>query len=117
MNIYNSDEKRQNLRINTRIPLQYRKIKGEGIDEGGSLTKDLGEGGVRFAVEEFIPFASRFVITINLPTSTRPIKAIAKIAWIKKLPTGDQYEVGNQFIDMAKEDKQEIANYIKQLSL
>jgi hypothetical protein len=49
---------------------------------------------------------------INLPTITKPIKAISKVAWIKKIPAGDEYELGNQFLEMTKEDKSHIRDFV-----
>lgn len=106
-------ERRRYARIKTRIPLEYKNLRDTSKDIKGVLAKDISEGGIRFTSNEFLSLANRLVITINVPTSTREIKAIAKIAWIKKLPSGDLYEVGNQFLEISKEDKQEVAKYVK----
>ena len=66
-----------------------------------------------FRSSEFISLACRLVVEINLPTSPKPIKAITKVAWIRKLPVADQYELGNQFLDMAKEDKEKVVEFVK----
>lgn len=55
------------------------------------------------------------VVEISVPTAAKPIKAITKVAWIKRLPDSESYELGNQFLDMSKEDKAQINAYIKQL--
>lgn len=106
-------ERRQHPRIRTRIPLEYKNLRGVGKEIKGVLAKDISEGGIRFTSSEFLSLANRLVVTINIPTSARQVKAIAKIAWIKKLPSGDTYEIGNQFLEISKEDKQEVARYVK----
>ena len=106
-------ERRQFARIKTRIPLEYKNLHKDSTDGKGVQVKDISEGGVRFTSSEFLSLANRLVVTINIPTTARQIKAIAKIAWIKKLPSGDLYEVGNQFLEISKEDKQEVARYVK----
>jgi len=108
-----NDEKRQHTRIKTRIPLEYKNLRKTIKDVKGVLAKDLSEGGVRFTANEFLSLANRLVITINIPTAAREIKAITKIAWIKKLPSGDLYEIGNQFLEISKDDKEEVAKYVK----
>lgn len=82
----------------------------------GSLTKDISEGGIRFKTGEFISLACRLVVEITLPTVHRPIKAISKVAWIRKTSSGDQYELGNQFLEISKEDKAIITDYVNRLS-
>ena len=105
-------EKRRFPRVKVGVPLQYRNLKKMGDVSLGALTRNLCEGGVCFKTNEFISLACRLVVEITIPTSTKPIKAISKIAWIRKLPAGNQYEMGNQFLEMAKEDKGYIANFI-----
>jgi hypothetical protein len=58
--------------------------------------------------------ACRLVLSITLPNSTKPIKAISKVAWIKRVPVGDQYELGNQFLEITKEDKVQIVDFVKE---
>jgi c-di-GMP-binding flagellar brake protein YcgR len=62
--------------------------------------------------KKFISLACRLVVEISLPTLTKPIKAISKIAWIKKVPVTDEYLLGNQFLEMTKEDKAHVINFV-----
>lgn len=105
-------EKRRFPRVKVGVPLQYKNLKKSIDASSGALTRNLSEGGVCFKTNEFISLACRLVVEITIPTQPKPIKAISKIAWIRKLPAGNQYELGNQFLEMAKEDKAHIANFI-----
>lgn len=96
------------------MPLQYKNLRKTGVVPTGSLTRNLSEGGVCFETGEFISLACRLVLEINLPTSPKPIKAISKVAWIRRIPSSDQYELGNQFLDMTKEDKAVIMSFINE---
>ena len=107
-----TEEKRRYKRIESKLPLQYKNLRKPGEPPTGSLTKNISEGGICFKSNEFISLACRLVVEISLPTAPKPIKAIAKVAWIKKTPNGDQYELGNQFLDMTKEDKAQIINFV-----
>ncbi len=78
------------------------------------MTRNLSEGGVCFKSSEFISLACRLVVEINLPRIPKPIKAIAKVAWIKKIPASEQYELGNQFLEITKEDKTHITNFMNE---
>lgn len=106
------EERRRYPRVELNLPLQYRNLRKIGELPTGSVAKNLSEGGVCFKTNEFISLACRLVVEINLPALPKPIKAISKIAWIRKLPVGQQYELGNQFLDMAKEDKAHVLNFI-----
>ena len=105
-------EKRRYSRIGAHVPIQYKELHG-GSPITGAVTKDLSEGGIKFYTHKFISLACRMIVELNLPAIEKNIKAISKVAWIKKLPAGDDYEVGNQFLDMTKEDKQTISGYVK----
>ena len=109
--INNLIERRRFQRAESNLPVKYRNLK-MAATPAGSLTKNISEGGIRFKTNEFISLACRLVVEINIPTVQRPIKAISKVAWIRRLPSTDQYEMGNQFLEMTKEDKSRIADYI-----
>lgn len=108
-------EKRRFQRMNSNLPLRYRNIK-TGTVPMGSLTKDISEGGIRFKTNEFISLACRLVVEITLPTVQKPIKAISKVAWIRRLSSGEQYELGNQFLEISKEDRSFITDYVGRLN-
>jgi len=111
----NITERRRFQRIDSNLPLRYKNIKTATVPLG-SLTKDISEGGIRFKTNEFISLACRLVVEITLPTVQRPIKAISKVAWIRKLSPGEQYELGNQFLEISKEDRSVITDYVSRLN-
>jgi len=51
---------------------------------------------------------------MSIPTSLKPIKAISKVAWIRRVPMSDQYELGNQFLEITQEDKANILDFVNQ---
>ena len=109
----NSSEKRKHPRIGARIPLTYKELRATSPVSKGALTKNLSVGGVRFHSDKFISLSCRMILEINLPLITKPLRAISKVAWIRKLPAGEDYEIGNQFLDMKKEDRSLITDFIK----
>lgn len=106
------EERRRFPRADSVLPIRYKNLRALGLTPAGSLSKDISEGGVRFKTSEFISLACRLVVEISLPADPKPIKAISKVAWIKKVPTGDNYEVGNHFLEITKEDKNRIMNFV-----
>ena len=107
------NENRKFQRIQSRFPLKYKDLNRSEIDFRGTISKNISEGGIRFRSDRFISLACRLVVELNLPAIKRPIRAISKIAWIKKLPAGDDYEVGNQFLEISREDKEAIQGFVK----
>ncbi len=111
-------ELRKHPRVKTHIPIRYHKLRdGVGIQGVSSISKNLSRGGIRFRTAEFISMACRLILELDIPMFTKPVKAITKIAWIRKTASGDDYEVGNQFLEMSKGDKELIDGYVNSLNL
>ena len=111
-------EKRKFTRVKTHIPVKYRKLReGAGSVGFGSLSRDLSQGGVQFRAEEFISMACRLIVEVDIPMLTRPVKAISKVAWIRKTDSGDDYEIGNQFLEISKKDRELISEYVESLEM
>ena len=106
------EERRRFPRAESILPVKYKNLRNLGLMPAGSLSKDISEGGVRFKTSEFISLACRLVVEISLPADPKPIKAISKVAWIRKVPAGDNYEIGNHFLEITKEDKARIMNFV-----
>ena len=107
-----TNEKRRFDRVEKKYPLKYKDLKLTGSEFRGTFSKNLCEGGVRFRSDRFISLACRLVVELNIPTMEKPLRAISKIAWIKKLPAGDDYEVGNQFLEISREHKEIIKDLV-----
>jgi len=111
-------EQRKCERVKTHIPVKYRKLRdGAGVEGSGSLSKDISQGGIHFRTNEFISMACRLILELDIPMLTRPIKAISKVAWIRKTDSGADYEVGNQFLEISKKDKELISEYVNSLAM
>ena len=110
--MYLMDEKRRNPRVDFRIPIQYRNLRSEVENVLTALNKNLGKGGVCFISNEFLSLASRLVLEISLPNLARPIKVISKVAWVRKMPLSDQYQIGSQFLEMTNEDREQVQKYV-----
>ncbi|MDP8299378.1 MAG: PilZ domain-containing protein [Candidatus Tantalella remota] len=111
-------DNRKYTRVKTHVPVRYRKLRdGAGIIGASSITKNLSEGGIRFRTAEFISMACRLILELDIPMFTKPVKAISKVAWIRKVPSGDDYEVGNQFLEMSKKDQELMSEYVDSLEM
>ncbi|MFH1868050.1 MAG: PilZ domain-containing protein [Candidatus Omnitrophota bacterium] len=105
-------EKRSHPRLDVRLPVQYKDIQRPIEAYSGTLSRDIGEGGMRFLSNEFLSVFTRLLIEVSIPSLSRPIKAISKVAWIQKVPRNSQYNVGIKFMDMTEEDKKQLASFI-----
>jgi len=110
------EEKRKTARFKMATPVEYRMLRGSPETKKGSLISDISAGGVRFITDEFLALTARMVVDINLPVPDRPVSAVSKIAWIRKLPNGDKYEIGNQFLEMSRDDKERLSGYLNRLA-
>ncbi|MFC1548363.1 PilZ domain-containing protein [Candidatus Omnitrophota bacterium] len=111
-------EKRKFPRVNTHIPVRYRKLGDpETETRSSTITKNLSVGGIRFSAPEFISRACRLILELDIPMINKPVKAISKVAWIKKGEAGENYEVGNQFLEISKKDKALVSEYVSSLTL
>jgi len=105
-------ERRRFPRINARLPLQFKDIQRPIETYSGTLTRDVSEGGARFVAGEFLSIFTRLLLEVSVPSFSRPIKAISKVAWIQKIPRSNQYDVGVQFMDVTEEDKKHLASFV-----
>ncbi|MGB3081444.1 MAG: PilZ domain-containing protein [Candidatus Omnitrophota bacterium] len=111
-------ERRKHERVKTHIPVRFRKLRdGAGVEGSSSLSKNLCSGGIRFRTAEFISMACRLILELDIPMFVKPVKAISKVAWIRKSDSGNEYEVGNQFLEMSKKDKELISEYVNSLTM
>jgi len=115
-NFFSGNEKRRSPRFKIEIPVEYRKLKESGASKKGSLSFDISQGGIRFVTDEFLAFTARLVLDVDLPLPERRLFVLSKVAWIKKLSAGDTYEIGNQFLEMSKDDKSRFAKYLDKVA-
>ena len=111
-------EKRKFSRVETHIPIRYRKLgDSEGDIRDATISKNLSQGGIRFNASEFISRACRLIVELDLPMVSKPIRAISKVAWIRKTDSGDNFDVGNQFLEISKGDKELVSEYVDSFNL
>ncbi|MDD3089914.1 MAG: PilZ domain-containing protein [Candidatus Omnitrophica bacterium] len=107
------NDNRKHPRVQTHITVRYRNLRdGAGASGENSVSTDIGQGGIRFRAPEFISMACRLILELDIPMSSKPIKAISRVAWIKRSDSGEDYEIGNQFLEMSSQDKEVISGYI-----
>ena len=106
-------DKRRFPRVSARFPIRYKELRGNTYLSKGTLTKDLSKGGARFRTDRFMSLACHLFVELDLPHALKSIKTISKVAWIRKLPVGDDYEVGTQFLAMTSQDESKINDCVE----
>lgn len=89
-------DKRKFPRAVFRESIEYRHSENPSLN--GSVGYDLSEGGVRFRTEEFLAHESEVVIRLQLKAE-REATLLARVVWAQKVPYGDSYHVGCEFLD------------------
>ena len=98
-------EKRQHPRVETHLPVRYRKLDEPWSPmKTGTITRNLSKGGLRFRAKEFISRSCRMVMELDV-SAPRPVKAISRVSWIKKCSHGEEFDVGSHFLEMTGADR------------
>lgn len=91
-----ASEKRQFKRIPHREAV---RIAFKGLpDQGGSISRDLSEGGIRLDFCRFIPLNTEVVLQIQL-TPQKTVEETGRVVWIQKMPFMERYRAGMAFTE------------------
>ncbi len=103
---------------------ERRRFKRAGLDAavkykykysnefGSTLTKDIGEGGVRLIFDKFIPLNTEFILELGLDKFTNMFNALGKVVWIQKFPHSERYQCGMEFQEIDEQQKKDIGGYV-----
>lgn len=98
-------EKRRYPRVETHLPVRYRKLDEPwSAMKTGTITRNLSKGGLKFRAKEFISRSCRMLMEVEV-SSPRPVKAISRVSWIKKCPHSEDFDVGSHFLEMTGADR------------
>ena len=109
------EERRDRQRLNFRFPIRYhllpnsRDFTKHRRPVAGVLTRDIGEGGLRFVSERFIPrFAGLLIESSPLSPYWR-IKA--KVCWVQRVSYSEKYNIGLSFQNGEEHSKKILSLY------
>lgn len=106
------DEKRKHKRINVSLPVNYATLEIPEKRCGNAVCKDISQGGVKIILDRFYPHKTKFLLKVDLENVRRVIESIAETIWSFNEPYSNRYYAGLQFIDMNKENKNILKQYI-----
>ena len=106
-------ERRRQPRVAAAMSVQYRGIRQASDSIVNAISRDVSAGGVRLLVNEFVSVFTRLVLEIAVPSMPKPVRVVSKVAWIRKRPYGEQYEVGAHFLEMSEDDRKGICGFME----
>ena len=104
-------EKRRFARIPDNSKISYQVMTTAKV--GDYVTKDIGQGGVRFFLHEFVPKGSLLKIKITFEKMHFSLEALVKVVWVKEDSFGQRYEAGVEFVNIPPEASRYLMKYIK----
>ena len=113
----NFREKRRYVRLDSRIPISYRKLETDAAQFKGSLMQDISESGARMTINEFLPLDSKLSLQIQLASGRSSAQGACRVAWVRKAAFNEQYHVGVEFAGFSQEDEAQIARFILHKSI
>ena len=99
MPIWNEEataDRRCARRIRLTESVQYQFT--DSADYSGSKAVDISETGVQVLLNDFIPLESQLMLRVQL-TKGNIIDCMGRVVWIAKLPFGENYQAGLEFIN------------------
>ena len=103
------EERRRYPRFNTHLPVRFQ-LKESASKFGHTLSRDISEGGIRLILNEFLrPKTEVFLETIVLG---RVILPKAAVVWSHRIPHSDNYQIGLEFLEMDRIERQKLKEYI-----
>lgn len=110
MLIDRKDNRRRFSRFRFNASVLYQ-CKGDNHSEY-SLSRNVSEGGLCLDMGRFVPKGSELKLEFLLKRYVEPIKAVAKVTWIKKLPYAERYEAGLEFSDIDQSHKINLGQFL-----
>lgn len=105
-------EKRQTIRAQVALSVNYEMLETPDKRSGNTIAKDISENGIRLITERFYPPKSKFLVRISLADINKTIEAIAETVWSFNARFSNQYVNGLCFTDMDKPYRQILKDYL-----
>lgn len=127
-------DKREFPRIPKNVTMTVKRLQYPmtSVDSEPAITKNMADQGACFITSESYEPGTMLNLDIDLrgwqhylqnvfsiidaATITKPLTAIAEVAWSKKLPDGRGYEVGVRFKDIYEDDFRAFQEYLAKMT-
>jgi c-di-GMP-binding flagellar brake protein YcgR len=109
------EDRRRSGRVCCLLPVQLYPQGEPSVIE--TLTKDIGEGGLRIVSPVIRPVSTPVSIEVTLGTGEQPMSLRAQIVWVRVVPESEQFYLGIAFEDLSELDTKRLSRYIEKVSL
>lgn len=104
-------EQRRTPRV--RVDVEFKAREGTG---GGTLqfrAADLSLGGAFLRSSLLLEEGETLALEFRLPGSHRLLRATARVAWVRRFPTGEQPAgMGMEFLSLSAEDREVLGRHL-----
>jgi hypothetical protein len=108
------EERRKFIRIIEALKISY-KVMVPPDGTGECLTKNVGEGGISFTVQQKLNPGDVLELEISIPTVTSSVKATGQVVWVKEIKKFNlRYMMGVKFIVISPFERDEVLHYIRE---
>ncbi len=109
----NLHEKREYVRCLISTPVKYRLLDVSG-EEKVCESVDVSAAGLKVLTREKLERGTRLRIAFSHPSDGAEIVAkCTVVAWAKKSEAEDVFETGIEFLEISKEDREKISEYVR----
>ena len=110
------EERRQFVRLDTRLEIQYSVLPSEAPQ--AATTKDVGGGGICIFADKDLRPGTRLQVAMKLPGREQPVNFTAEVVWsesyemIGKTERKRSVEAGVRFIEIAPQDQETVMQHV-----
>ena len=108
-------EKRKFVRLDMKVLVKWKRIP-EQTPSSADVMRNISRGGICLTVSETILKGDHLSLQIKLPTQ-KVITVTSEVVWIKDISADNldnrmEYDIGCEFLDLRKEDMQELEQFV-----
>lgn len=107
----NFADRRSSQRVGFREPVSFRFSNSE--ESKGCLAQDISAGGLRINYEHFIRPNTDMSFDVKLKGTPVVLKMPGHVAWTRRLPCSDRYQLGIEFSEDNVYGRKEIQRYVE----
>ena len=110
------EERRQFVRLDTRLDLTYTEVTGAAKHQ--TVSKNIGGGGVCLFLEKELPVGTRLQVSIKIPGQEQPVNFLTEVIWcesyevVGKTQRHRAIEAGVRIVEIAPTDHQVLLNHV-----
>jgi uncharacterized protein (TIGR02266 family) len=102
-------------RSNDRQGVQVKVAFSHETGRFRALSHDISPGGLFIATGRALPVDAEFKLVFKLPTADEPVRAIARVAWVRDEPddeSGEPAGFGVEFVELTDQGRASIDQFL-----